>query len=38
MKFGIGALVARNSVGNSLNPLYGGDQWGGMGFVRLKLE
>jgi hypothetical protein len=36
-KFGIGALVARNFVGDSLDPLYGGDQWGGMGFVRLKI-
>ena len=36
--FGIGAQAARNFVGRNLAPSYGGDRWGGLGFVRLKID
>ena len=36
--FGIGAQAARNFVGRDLAPSYGGDRWGGLGFVRLKID
>jgi hypothetical protein len=35
--FGVGALATRNFVGDALSPSYGGDPWGGMAFVRLKI-
>jgi hypothetical protein len=35
--FGVGALVARNFTDDTLDALYGGDPWGGMAFVRLKV-
>ena len=38
LKFGIGGQVARNFVGRDLAATYGGDRWGGMGFVRLKID
>ena len=38
LKFGIGAQAARNFVGRDLSLAYGGDRWGGMGFVRLKID
>ena len=38
LKFGIGAQAARNFVGRDLSASYGGDSWGGMGFIRLKLD
>ena len=38
LKFGIGAQTARNFVGRDLAASYGGDRWGGMGFVRLKVD
>ncbi|MDP9057551.1 MAG: hypothetical protein M3N34_09585 [Pseudomonadota bacterium] len=38
LKFGIGAQVARNFVGHDLAAAYGGDRWGSMGFVRLKID
>ena len=37
LKFGVGAQAARNFVGD-LTQVYGGDRWGGMDFVRLKLD
>jgi hypothetical protein len=37
LEFGIGAQAARNFVGHDLTTVYGGDQWGGLAFVRLKL-
>jgi hypothetical protein len=36
-KVGVGALVSRNWVPAELEESYGGDPWGAMGFVRLKL-
>ena len=38
LKFGVGAQAARNFVGRDLAAAYGGDRWGGMGFVRLKID
>ena len=38
LKFGIGAQAARNFVARDLSAAYGGDRWGGMGFVRLKIN
>lgn len=38
LKFGVGSQVARNFVGRDLAAAYGGDRWGGMGFVRLKID
>ena len=38
LKFGVGAQAARNFVGRDLSAVYGGDRWGGMGFVRLKID
>ncbi len=38
LKFGVGAQAARNFVGRDLAAPYGGDRWGGMGFVRLKID
>ena len=38
LKFGIGAQAARNFVGRDLAAAYGGDRWGGLGFVRLKID
>ena len=38
LKFGVGAQAARNFVGRDLAVAYGGDRWGGMGFVRLKID
>ena len=38
MKFGIGGQVARNFVGRTLSASYDGDQWGGLAFVRFKLD
>ncbi len=38
VKFGIGAQLARNFVGHALSGSYDGDQWGGMAFVRFKLD
>ena len=38
LAFGLGALASRNFVGSGLARSYGGDRWGSMGFVRLKLE
>ena len=35
--FGVGALASKNFVGDALSPSYGGDPWGGMAFVRLKI-
>ena len=37
-KLGLGALYAHNFIPAGLEPAYGGDQGGGMIFVRLKLE
>ena len=34
---GVGALAARSFVGDGLDASYGGDQSGGMAFVRLKI-
>lgn len=36
LKLGLGAQAARNFTGGLSSP-YGGDRWGEMGFVRLKL-
>jgi hypothetical protein len=38
LKLGIGGLVARNFVPGILDPAYGGDQNGAMGFLRLKID
>ena len=38
LKLGIGGLVARNFVPGSLDPAYGGDRNGAMGFLRLKID
>jgi hypothetical protein len=38
VKFGIGGLYAWNWVPAALEPSYGGDRTGAMGFVRLKIE
>ncbi len=38
IKLGIGAQGARNFVGQVLSAAYGGDQWGAMGFVRVKID
>lgn len=38
LKFGVGAQAARNFVGRDLAAAYGGDRWGGIGFVRLKID
>ena len=38
LAFGVGAQAARNFVGRDLSAAYGGDRWGGMGFVRLKID
>jgi hypothetical protein len=38
LKFGVGSQVARNFVGRDLAVAYGGDRWGGIGFVRLKID
>jgi hypothetical protein len=38
VRFGIGAQAARNFVGAALSAAYGGDRWGEMVFVRLKLD
>ncbi len=38
LAFGIGAQAAYNVVGRDLAAAYGGDRWGGMGFVRLKID
>jgi hypothetical protein len=38
LKFGVGAQAARNFVGRDLAAAYGGNLWGGMGFVRLKID
>jgi len=35
---GVGAQAARNFVGRDLAAAYGGDRWGGIGFVRLKID
>ncbi len=37
LKAGIGASALRSLVGAALAASYGGDRWGGMGFVRLKV-
>ena len=37
VQLGVGALASKNLVGNALSPSYGGDPWGGMAFVRLKV-
>src|SRR5262249_28739684 len=34
----LGALVRHNWVSDALSPLYGGDPWGGLVFVRLKIS
>ncbi len=36
--FGIGAQAAWNVVGPDLYDSYGGDRWGEMGFLRLKID
>ncbi len=36
VKLGVGALVSRNWTSDALDPLYGGDPWSGMAFVRLS--
>ncbi|MCA1653134.1 MAG: hypothetical protein LC656_02795 [Sphingomonadales bacterium] len=38
LKLGLGGLVARNFVPRSLDPAYGGDRNGAMGFLRLKID
>ena len=38
LQFGLGALGARNFVGSGLARAYGGDRWGTMGFVRIKID
>ncbi len=38
LKFGLGLQVARNFVPAALDTVYGGDRWGAMGFMRLKLD
>ena len=38
LRFGVGAVVSRTLVPGGLAAAYGGDQWSGEGFVRLKLE
>lgn len=38
VKFGLGAQAARNFIGRALVSSYGGDPWGEMGFVRLKID
>ena len=38
VKFGLGAQAALNFVGRDLASSYGGDGWGGMGFIRLKID
>jgi hypothetical protein len=38
VKLGVGAQAARNFVSHDLAASYGGDPWGGMGFIRLKLD
>ncbi|MEZ5972762.1 MAG: hypothetical protein R3C31_13210 [Hyphomonadaceae bacterium] len=35
--FGVGALVQQHFASDALEPLYGGDPQGAMGFVRLKI-
>jgi hypothetical protein len=36
-RFSVGVLASRNWVSDALAPLYDGDQWGGMAFVRIGL-
>ncbi len=38
LKFGVGGQAARAFVPRDLAAAYGGDRWGAMGFVRLKLD
>ncbi len=38
LKYGVGVQAARNFVGRDLAAFYGGDRWGGLGFVRLKID
>ena len=38
LKLGVGALYALSFVPSGLEPLYGGDPEGAMGFVRLKID
>ena len=38
LKLGVGALYALSFVATGLEPLYGGDPNGAMGFVRLKID
>ena len=38
IKVGIGGLYARNFVPRALEPAYGGDPSGAMGFIRFKLD
>jgi hypothetical protein len=38
LKFGLGAQAARDFVGSKLSLSYGQEPWGGMGFMRLKID